>query len=172
MTASESFTAVTDTTMRVQYGGGVQGINLWKGLYAEGTVGWSRLSGSRVFVYENDVYDLGIPTTITFIPIDVGGGWRFRHGRNVHSYVGGGVEFLKYREESDFADAEDDVDEVFTGYYATGGVEVRLAKWLYLRGEGRYTTVPDALGAGGVSVDFKETNLGGVSVAVKLAIGK
>jgi len=52
MTASESFNAVTDTNMRMQYGGGLQVVNLWKGLYAEGTVAWSRLTGSRVFVYE------------------------------------------------------------------------------------------------------------------------
>jgi hypothetical protein len=172
MTASESFKAVADSDMRVQYGGGLQIVDLWKGLYAEVTVGWSRLSGSRVFVYEGAVYDLGIPATMTFYPIDAGGGWRFRHGRKLHSYLGGGVEFLKYKEESDFANAEDNVDEVFTGYYATGGVEVLLARWLHLRGEVRYTGVPNALGAGGVSADFGETDLGGVAVAVKLAIGK
>lgn len=172
MTASDSFKAVADSNMRMQYGGGLQIVNLWKGLYAEATAGWSRLSGSRVFVYEGTVYDLGIPATMTFYPIDAGGGWRFRHSRKVHSYLGGGVEFLKYKEESDFANAEDNVDEVFTGYYATGGVEVLLSKWLHLRGEVRYTGVPDALGAGGVSADFGETDLGGVAVAVKLAIGK
>jgi opacity protein-like surface antigen len=172
MTASQSFKAVTDTNLRMQYGGGLQVVNLWKGLYAEGTVGWSRLTGSRVFVYEGTVYDLNIPTTITFIPVEAGGGWRFRHGRTVHSYIGGGVEILKYQEQSDFAEAGDDVDEVFTGFYVAGGVEIRLARWLHLRGEGRYTGVPNALGAGGVSADFDETNLGGAAVAVKLAIGK
>jgi hypothetical protein len=41
-----------------------------------------------------------------------------------------------------------------------------------LRGEARYTSIPNALGAAGVSVDFNETDLGGIAVAVKLAIGK
>ena len=172
MAASESFNAVADTNLRVQYGGGLQVVNIWKGLYAEATAGWSRLDGSRVFVYEGTVYDLGIPTTITFTPVNVGGGWRFRHGSKVHSYLGGGVEFLTYREESAFADGEDNVDEVYTGFYGTGGVEFRLAKWLHLRCEARYTSIPDALGAGGVSVDFNETDLGGAAVAVKLAIGR
>jgi opacity protein-like surface antigen len=172
MTASESFKAVTDTNWRMQYGGGLQVVNIWRGLYAEATVGGSQLSGSRVFVYQGTVYDLGIPTTITFVPIDAGAGWRFRHSRKVHSYIGGGVEFLKYKEESDFAEAGDNVDETFTGFYAAGGVEFLLAKWLHLRGEVRYTGVPNAIGAGGVSVDFNETDLGGVAAAVKLAIGK
>ena len=97
MTASESLKAVADTNRRWQFGGGIQGVNLWKGLFAEGTAGWSRLDGSRVFVYQDTVYDLGIPLTITFIPIDVGAGWRFAHGRRVHSYAGGGVAFMKYR---------------------------------------------------------------------------
>jgi len=174
MTASESFKAVTDTSMRVQFGGGVQVVNLWKGLYAEGIVGWSSLDGSRVFVYNDTVYDLGIPVSITFTPIDAGGGWRFPLGkkRKAHAYAGGGVTFMKYQEESDFADAEDNADETFTGFYAAGGLEIPLTKWFRLRGEARYTSIPNALGAAGVSVDFNETDLGGIAVAVKLAIGK
>ena len=81
MLASESFKAVADTNMRVQFGGGVQVVNLWKGLYAEATVGRSSLDGSRVFVYQGTVYDLGIPVSITFTPIDAGGGWRFPLGK-------------------------------------------------------------------------------------------
>ena len=64
------------------------------------------------------------------------------------------------------------MEELFTGFYASGGVEYSLTKWLHLRGEARFTSVPNALGAEGVSADFNETNLGGVAVAVKLAIGK
>lgn len=174
MSASESFKAVTDTNMRVQFGGGVQVVNVWKGLYAEATVGRSSLDGSRVFVYEGTVYDLGIPVSITFTPIDTGVGWRFPLGKKqrLHVYAGGGVTLLQYQEESDFADAADSVDESFTGFYAAGGVEVPLTRWLHVRGEARYTSLPNALGAEGVSADFKETNLGGIAVAVKLAIGK
>ena len=174
MTASESFKAVTGKSMRTQFGGGVQVVNVWKGLYAEGLVGWSSLDGSRVFVYNDTVYGLGIPVSITLTPIDAGGGWRFPLGkkRKAHAYAGGGVTFMKYQEESDFAGAEDNVDETFTGFYAAGGVEIPLAKWIHLRGEARYTSIPNALGIAGVSVDFDETDLGGIAVAVKLAIGK
>ena len=174
MTASESFKAVTGTSTRTQFGVGVQFVNLWNGLYAEATVGQSSLNGSRVFIYQDNVYDLGIPVSITFTPIDAGGGWRFPLGkkRKAHVYAGGGVMFMKYQEESDFADSGENVDDVFTGFYASGGMEYSLTKWLHLRGEARFTSVPNALGAEGVSADFDETNLGGVAVAVKLAIGK
>jgi len=172
MTASESFKAVTGENTRVQYGGGVQAVNLWKGLYAEAMAGYSSLTGSRVFVYEGTVYDLGIPVTITLMPIDAGGGWRFPLGKSLHGYVGGGVTFMNYEETSDFADADDDVSEVFTGYYAAGGLEMRLAAWLHLRAEGRFTRIPDALGAGGASAAFDETDLGGAALAVKLVFGR
>jgi opacity protein-like surface antigen len=172
MTASESFDAVAGSDARLQYGGGVQAVNLWKGLYAEAMVGYSSLTGSRVFVYQDAVYDLGIPVTITLTPIDAGGGWRFRVSKAMHAYIGGGVEFMNYKEESDFAGTDENVSEVFTGFYAAGGLEVRLAKWLHLRAEGRYTSIPDALGGAGVSADFDETDLGGAAAAVKLVFGR
>jgi opacity protein-like surface antigen len=172
MAASESFTAVTGSDSRVQYGGGVQAVNLWKGLYAEVMVGYSSLTGSRAFVYEGTVYDLDIPVTITFMPVDAGGGWRFPLGKSLHGYVGGGVTFVNYEETSDFANSDDDVSEAFTGYYAAGGLEMKLAAWLHLRAEGRFTRVPDALGAGGVSREFDETDLGGAALAVKLVFGR
>jgi opacity protein-like surface antigen len=172
MTASESFKAVTGSNSRVQYGGGVQAVNLWKGLYAEAMIGYSRVTGSRVFVHQGTVYDLGIPVTITFMPIDAGAGWRVPVSKTLHAYVGGGVTFMNYKEESDFAGSDDDVSETFTGFYASGGLEVRLARWLHVRAEGRYTSIPDALGGGGVSADFSESDLGGASAAVKLVFGR
>jgi len=171
-TASESFEAVTDSNMRMQYGGGLQAVSLWKGLFAEAAAGRSRLTGSRVMVYEGTAYDLGIPMTITFTPIEAGLGWRAPLGKRVHAYVGGGVTFMRYQEESDFAKDDENVDETHTGFYASGGLELSLTKWIHLRGEARFTGLPGAIGKAGVSKDFDETNLGGFGVAVKLAIGK
>ncbi len=171
-TASESFEAVTDSNMRMQYGGGLQAVNLWKGLFAEATAGRSRLTGSRVMVYQGTSYDLGIPMTITFTPVEAGLGWRAPLGKHLHSYVSGGVTFMRYQEESDFAKDGENVDETHTGFYATAGLELSLTKWIHLRGEARFTGLPGAIGKAGVSKDFDETNLGGFGVAVKLAIGK
>ncbi|HNV04067.1 MAG TPA: SH3 domain-containing protein [Vicinamibacterales bacterium] len=171
-TASESFDAVTGSNRRMQYGGGLQVVNFWKGLFAEAIVGRSRLTGSRVVYYQGTTYDLGVPTTITFTPVDAGLGWRVALGKRAHSYVGGGVTLLQYRETSDFAADGENVDESHTGYYACAGLEYSLTKWLHLRGEARVTSVANAIGQAGVSKDFEENNLGGLGVAVKLAIGK
>lgn len=171
-TSSESFEAVTGSNRRIQYGGGIQAVNLWNGLFAEAIVGRSQISGSRVAYYQGMTYDLGIPTTITFTPVEAGLGWRTALGRRVHSYVGGGVTLMQYQEKSDFAADNESVDESHTGYYACAGLEFSLTKWLHLRGEARFTSLPNAIGQAGVSKDFDETNLGGLGVAVKLAIGK
>jgi hypothetical protein len=150
----------------------VQVVNLWKGLFAEAMVSQSGLDGSRVFVYQGTVYDLGIPVSITFMPIDAGGGWRFRLQKKLFGYVGGGVTFMSYQEDSDFANADDNVSEMFTGFYVSGGVEVTLTNWLHLRGEVRFASIPDALGQAGASKEFGENDLGGTAAAVKIAVGK
>ena len=172
LTASESFEAVTGSNRRMQYGGGLQVVNLWRGMFAEATVGRSRLTGSRVVYYQGTVYGLGVPTTITFTPAEAGLGWRFGLGRRLHAYAGAGAARLQYRETSGFSADGENVDESHTGYYACAGLEYSLTKWLHLRGEARFTSVPNAIGRAGVSKDFGDTNLGGLGVAVKLAIGK
>lgn len=171
-TASESFEAVTGSNRRTQYGGGLQAVNLWKGLFAEAIVGRSRLTGSRIVYYQGLTYDLGVPVTITFTPVEAGLGWRTALGRHVHSYVGGGVTLMRYQEASDFAADGENVDESHAGYYACAGLEFSLTKWLHLRGEARFTSLPNAIGRAGVSKDFDDTNLGGLGAAVKLAIGR
>ena len=66
----------------------------------------------------------------------------------------------------------EDTSERFTSYHAVGGVEYAATRWLFVAGEVRYASVPDAVGAPGVAADFGESNLGGVSVAVKLLVGR
>ena len=87
-------------------------------------------------------------------------------------YVGGGIGSLKFEETSDFAEADENVSERFTSYHVVGGMEYAATRWLFVGGEVRYTSVPDALGAPGIAAEFDESNLGGVSVAVKVLIGR
>jgi len=96
-------------------------------------VGYSRLSGSRELAYDGTVYDLGIPLMITRSPLDLGCGWRFAHGRTLHSCAGSGVTIIKHQEESDFSDDQGNVNDVFTGFCVAGGVEVTLARSAQLR---------------------------------------
>src|SRR5262245_45512094 len=92
MSAEDSFRAVTGSTTTLGFGGGVQGINLWKSLFAEVNIERSPADGERVFVLNDEVFPLGIPLKIKMTPIDVVAGWRAAVG-GAHpyaSYVGGG----------------------------------------------------------------------------------
>jgi len=77
---------------------------------------------------------------------------------------------MRYREESDFAESDENIDDSFT---ATRSSEAwrwgscRSSPW-------RRSPVPrrgDALGAGGVSAEFGETSLGGAAFRVFVVVG-
>ena len=130
--------------------------------------------GQRAIRLENQTFRLDIPLTVTMTPIEVSAGYRFPFGqrRLLVPYVGGGVSSHAYKETSSFAVGEENVDERFTGYQVLGGVEYRLLRSLGVAGEVQYTSVPDALGAGGLSAEFDENNLGGVIVRVRVLFGR
>ena len=171
--ASESFEAVLDTSSGVIFGGGAEVGLPWGGLYF-GVGAW-RFSeeGERVFVSGSEVFRLGIPLTIEVTPIEVTGGWRFKNvSPRLVPYVGAGWSSYAYKETSDFAEAGEDVDERYSGFHVLGGAEFKLTRWLGVGGELAWSTVPDALGSGGASRAFDETDLGGVSYRLKVSVGR
>ena len=173
MTAKDSFNAITGKDSVTSYGGGLQAVNVWRGLFVEASVEFSRIDGERVFVLDDEVFPLGIPLEIELLPVDVVGGWRQRVANRVYAYGGGGMTFLSYKETDDFAaDDEDNIDERYTGFVALGGVEVGISRWVQARGEVRFRSIPDVLGVGGVSEAFDETTLGGIGFGVKIVIGR
>ena len=87
-------------------------------------------------------------------------------------FLGGGYTRMRYEESSDFAAAGEDVNESFNGFHVKGGAEVRLTSWVGVAGEAVWSSIPDALGTGGASLAFDETNLGGTSVRLSLVIGR
>jgi outer membrane protein W len=126
-----------------------------------------------VFVSGSDVFPLGIPVDVEITPIEITGGWRFTTiSSRLVPYAGAGWSSYAYKETSQFADADENVDERFNGWHILGGVELKLARWLGVGGEVAYTSVPDALGAGGASEAFDETNLGGTSFRLKISVGR
>ena len=169
-TAADSFKAILDTSGGFFYGGGAQ---VYFGpIYVDFSASRFEKTGERAFVFEGDVFRVGIPDRITMTPLVVTAGYRFpAHARSV-PYVGGGVGSLKFEETSDFADPGENVSERFTSYHAVAGVEYAATRWLFVAGEVRYAAVPDALGAPGIAADFDESDLGGVSVAVKVLVGR
>jgi hypothetical protein len=194
-TASETFAAALDRSGGMLFGGGVR-VSHRRGFF--GQLGVSRFSGEgeRAFVFNNEVFRLGIPLTVTVMPIEVTGGYRFvprprtgapppkpvpgRGGavrrspraRRLVPYVGGGLGRVLYSEASEFATAQQNVDESFTSYHLLGGVDVPLSRRLGIGAEVKYRWVPDALGTGGLSQAFGETDLGGPVYAARVTIGR
>lgn len=173
MAASESFKAVTGKDTAVFFGGGVQVSNLWRGLFVEAAAERASLDGERVFVGPDDeVFGLGIPVEITMTPVDVVAGWRSAPVARASAYGAAGVSFLQYKETSDFAEADENVDERYTGLVVFAGIEYSAMRFVHIRGEVRYRRFADALGAAGVSAEFGETDLGSFGAALKVAVGR
>ena len=184
--AQESFDAVTESTSAPVFGGGAQ-VLLPFGLYVE--VSASRISrdGERVFVGpapDREVFKLGIPLEVTVTPLDITGGWRYRHcprtvkprvggcRPSVIPYVGGGFSSYRYQETSEFSTADEEIDERFSGFHILGGAEYQPVRWMAIGGEVAWSSIADALGEGGVSAAFDENNLGGTTFRLKISIGR
>ena len=171
--ASESFDAVFGSSTGTIFGGGAEVGLPWGGLYF-GVGAWRYSNdGERVFVSGSEVFPLGIPLSVEITPVELTAGWRFKQiSPRIVPYVGGGWSSYAYTETSDFAEAGEDVDERFNGFHILGGVEFRATRWLGIGGEIAFTSIPNALGAGGASEAFDEDNLGGTSYRLKISIGR
>ena len=173
LNASQSFTAVLGTATASQFGAGVDIVRIWKGVFARVTAARFTGTGSRVFVDSTlHVYPLNIPLTVTMTPVEVGGGWRFRSldGKgHLVPYVGAAALWLRYEESSMFADPSENTDTTFQGSTVFAGIEGNV-QLLNVGVEGLYRRVPQAIGAGGASSAFKETDLGGGAVRVRIGV--
>jgi hypothetical protein len=185
-TARDSFEAVLDTSSGAVFGAG-GGVLVGRNVFVDVQVSRFTADGERVFVTDTlQVFPLGIPTTVTVTPIDVSFGWRFAPGRprpgtpaarpgrqpalRPVPFVGGGFGTLRYREVAEFAQAGDDVDDSFLSYHLLGGVDLPFTRRFGLSADALYRWVPDALGDGGVSAVYGDTDLGGVTFRVKATI--
>lgn len=173
LTASKSYNAVLGSSHVKAFGGGADIVDVWKHAFVRVTVTHAAEKGERVFVDNGQIFSLHIPITITWTPIELGGGWRFRPGYSASSsitpYVGGAFVALGYKETSDFAQPGDDVSTYLAGAEGFAGVEFGLMKRLAVSGEAQYRTIPNALMAGGVSNDFNEKDAGGFTARILVA---
>jgi opacity protein-like surface antigen len=171
-TATESFTAILGKDRGTVFGGGVEALLPWH-LFANLRASRFRATGERVFIFNGEQFDLGIPTTITVTPIELTGGYRFEFWPRFVPYAGLGVGWHKYTETSEFATDSENVDMRHTGFQLLGGAEFGLTRWLAAAGELQWATVPDALGddPNGVASEFDEDDLGGITFRVKIVVG-
>jgi hypothetical protein len=189
-TASQSFTAVLGSSSGSIVGGG-GGVVLPANVFVDVHASRFRKNGRRVFVSDGDVFALGIANTITVTPLEVTAGYRFarrparlpQRGRGpvrrpsvqrFIPYIGGGIGWYRYQETDQFAQSGDAVDKRVTGYHVTGGVDVPILKWLAVAPEIAWASVPNALGQdpNSVSAAYGETNLGGITVRLKVVVGR
>jgi opacity protein-like surface antigen len=169
--AHNSFDAIFGSSTGLLYGGGVE-MSAGPMWFVQGRLSYLSKQGERAFVHDGEVSRLGIAETVTIMPIDVTVGYRLGSQPGFMPYVAGGLGSLTYNEESASADASDNSKGTFLSYHVAGGVEVPLVKkWFSVAGEVQYRGVPGALGSAGVSKEFGETDLGGVSACVKFLIG-
>jgi hypothetical protein len=166
--ARQSFEAVLGQTGGAWFGGGVQ-YQFRQGPFVQGSVERFRRTGERVFVFDGRVFPLGIPDTVTVMPLALTVGYRLNR-LPAAPYVGGGVGRYYFREESPAADPSENVDQRSTSYHAVGGIEGPIGRSVAAAIELEYASVPDAL-EGGAAAAFDEHDLGGIQVRVRLSIG-
>jgi opacity protein-like surface antigen len=169
-TAKQSFQAILGSSNGQMFGGGVY--LRYGPAFLQLSVSRYQKSGERVFQFEGRTYPLGVKDTVTVTPMVAIVGVRLLKRGRVGVYVGGGVGAYSFKESSDFEDPSEGVDKSFTSYHAIAGVEIYVSSWAALALEGHYASVPNAIGQGGVSSSFAETNLGGAGAQVKLLLGK
>jgi opacity protein-like surface antigen len=172
-TASQSFDAVLGTHAGPIFGAGAE-VLIGRKLFASFAVTRFQKDGQRVVVADGQAFQNGIATTIKIVPIEVSGGWRFTApGRSVIPYLGGGLGWHRYKETSEFATGDEDVDFTKMGYQLLGGAEWRASRWLGVAGEAAWMGVPNAFTAPtGAAAAFGEDNLGGAVFRVKVVIGR
>jgi hypothetical protein len=172
MTAADTFTATLGSKTMTGLGGGFEVLNLWSGLFARLNFSQSSGAGERVLLFDDEAIPLGIPMHVKLNPLEAGAGWRADLGRRrmVGVYGGGSLLRMRFRQTSDFADPDEDIDETTNGFAAFGGVDVTIARWVMIGAEGQYRRVPNAIGQDGLSQAFGENDLGGMTFRVLFGI--
>ena len=151
----------------VVYGGGLRYI-LRKHFYVGA---WARSfskDGERVFIADatSPVFPLGHPLEIRIVPIQATVGYRLSGVRGIAPYVGAGGGVTRYHEESVVAGETESTDQTKTSWHLLAGVEVGRGSFRFAT-EAGYAFVPNALGLGGVSKVYGETDIGGFSFVGK-----
>jgi outer membrane protein W len=171
--AVDTFDATFGKTFFPFFGGGVQ-VLIHDNVFVEATASRFRHTGQRAYLSGGKSFQLGIPLTATMTPFELSAGYRFRLTNlpRVRPYAAVGAGSYAYQETSDFSQPGEDVDTRHTGFLVNGGAEFRLHQWVGLDVDLQYTHVPGILGAGGVSQQAGESDLGGIAARFKLVIGR
>lgn len=169
-TAHNSFDTIVETAFGLFHGGGAQ-VVLPNGTFLQGSAERYRKRGSRALVSGDQIFLLDIPSEVTVTPVLVTVGYRVPESARYTPYVGAGLGWHSFREESLSGTAGETITKRKLGYHVVGGAEVPLARWFGVAGEVQWSTVPKALGESGVSAVFDEDDLGGTTFRLKVTFG-
>jgi hypothetical protein len=165
--AKETFTAILGRSDGLWLGGGGRYTSS-DGWFIQGLVERFRQSGERVFVFENEVFPLGLSDTVTITPVVVTWGKGF--GDALRPYLGAGFAIYHLEETSEFAEASENVNGTKTGFHVLGGIELPIAANMRTGVEVQYSRIDRGL-EGGLADAFDEHDLGGVRVRLKVLFG-
>jgi hypothetical protein len=97
-------------------------------------------------------------------------GYKFGRSDTARPYAGGGYGLYMFKEQADFARPGDDFSQNFGGFHILGGADLFRQRRISAAVEARYAWVRDALGEGGVSKEFGESDLGGFALKAKVVV--
>lgn len=170
MAAENSASALFGSRGGPTFGGALR-YTFWRGAFVSAGARTFSKEGERVFVSapNSPEQKLGFPLSIRLTPIFATVGYRFRNGRMIVPYAAVGGSITSYKEESEVAGETFNDDRSKAGFLGAAGVEVGRGTFRF-GVEAGYSTVPDAVGLGGVSKVYGEDDLGGSYVIGKLIV--
>jgi len=176
MAAQKTFDAALGSGTQPFFGGGVD-VTIRRRFFVEFDVSRLSKTGTRFYVDDpGNVYPLNIASRIAVTPLEFSAGYRFLRRRSrVIPYAGVGVGWYRYRQDDDFSEANENVDESHVGLLVTGGAEFRVWKWVGVAADARYTHVPGILGQDARtsgSRALNESDLGGIAGRLRVIIGR
>jgi len=172
MTSADTFDAVMGKSSLYGFGGGLEARDVWRQLFLRLSLSRMSKTGERVFVFENQVYGLGIPLKVSMTPIELSVGVRSAPmtSNGLVSYVGAGALFMRYK-ESDTDDPGAAISETYNGFVLLFGVDVPVWKTVAAGAEIDWRRV-NVSNPGGALDAFGEKSLGGLTFRVMASIGK
>jgi len=168
--AANSFEALYGSAAAPVFGGGID-VSVGRWLFVQGDVTFVQRTGERAFVFNGEVFPLGIRQEMSLTPIGITLGYRRAGAKRLTPYAGGGVLVAFYNEESELGD-DATVSETAFGWQGIAGAEFRLSRLFSTAVEGGYRSIPGILGEDGVSKEYEEKDLGGFTFGVKVMIGR
>lgn len=173
--AAQSFKAIVGSAAGPVFGGGVD-IGVTRNVFVSVAASRFRRTGQRVFVFQNQVYKLGVSDTISLTPLQVSAGYRFRGRRpgRFIPYAGGGVGWYRFTESAEHSTDADDEKTTNTGYHLLAGLETPIRRWAAAAVDAQWAAVPNSIGESATSVSnlYDEHDLGGFTLRVRIIVGR